>query len=433
MTDLGTTTVHCPRCRAVHAARLVREGNRVLGMSECPEGPPPVELTDDADLFLRLRALDCETADRSRTSDDPLPRAQLYITESCNWRCPVCYAGSGPDEGGAHLPVAECLRRARDAKRRGLRRLILLGGEPTVHPELEAIISGLRGLGLTVSLVTNGQRLADEPTLARRLKAAGLGHVNLQFDTLVPETLRRLRGRDDVELKQRTVRHLVAAGLSYSLTVTVIRLNLSELGAIVRWAAGLPVLPSLVLFQAMVPAGRYPEGLAGVSREAMIGEVLRASVVAGATARHLHVVPRIPAGGLAIHPDCGALLFALRRGEELVPAESALDIARLVQALTGYRDGWLTRLRAAGALLRSPRLGHGCESLAALLGLMPGRVNRRLMLLGFTSFCSPDFLDEQRLARCADHVLLAAGTAPVCRHFGLHTPKPELVPPRTSP
>ena len=145
------------------------------------------------------------------------------------------------------------------------------------------------------------------------------------------------------------------------------------------------------------------------------------------------VVPRIPAGGLAIHPDCGALLFALRRGEELVPAESALDIARLAQALTGYRDGWLTRLRAAGALLRSPRLGHGCESLAALRGLLPGRVNRRLMLLGFTSFCSPDFLDEQRLARCADHVLLAAGTAPVCRHFGLNKHKPEPVPLRTSP
>jgi len=431
--ELGTTSVHCPRCRSVHAARLVREGDRILGVSDCPAGTPPVELTDDADLFLQLRALDCETEERCRTPDDPLPRAQLYITEACNWRCPVCYAASGPDEGGAHLPVAECLRRAQDAKSRGLRRLILLGGEPTVHPELEAIVSGLHGLGITVSLGTNGQRLADEPALAQRLKAAGLAHVNLQFDTLVTETLRRLRGHAEVELKQRAVRHLAAARLPYSLTVTVTRLNLPELGAIVRWAASQPVLPSLVLFQAMVQAGRYPEGLAGVSREAMIGEVLRAGVVTGATARHLHVVPRIPAGGLAIHPDCGALLFALRRGEELVPAESALDIARLVQALTGYRDSWRTRLYAAGALLRSPHPGHGYESFAALLGLLPGRVNRRLMLLGFSSFCSPDFLDERRLARCADHVLLATGTAPVCRHFGLRTPNPEPVPPRTSP
>jgi pyruvate-formate lyase-activating enzyme len=430
--ELGTTTVHCPRCRAVHSARWVREGHRVLGVSDCPAGTPPVELTDDAELFLRLRALDREAAERCRTPDEPLPRAQLYITEDCNWRCPVCYAASGPDGGGAHLPLAECLRRARDAKSRGLRRLILLGGEPTVHPELEAIISGLRALGLTVSLVSNGQRLADEPALARRLKAAGLAHVNVQFDTLEPKTLRRLRGQDDVELKQRAIRHLIEADLPYSLTVTVTELNLPELGAIVRWAAGQPVLPSLVLFQSMVASGRFPEGLTSVSREAMIREVLRAGVVAGATVDHLHVLPRIPAGGIAIHPDCGAILVALRRGAELVPGENAMDIARLVQALTGYRDGWRTRLRAGWALLRSPRPGSRWEAFAALLGLLPGRVNRRLMLLGFTSFCSPDFLDERRLARCADHVLLANGTAPVCRYFGLRSPNSEPVPPRTS-
>ena len=65
----------------------------------------------------------------------------IEITDSCNLRCPICYAGSGPDR-----PLYRCLEHVTamlDAvvKNEGAPDVVQIsGGEPTLHPQLFEIL-----------------------------------------------------------------------------------------------------------------------------------------------------------------------------------------------------------------------------------------------------------------------------------------------------
>ena len=93
----------------------------------------------------------------------------------------------------------------------GVNKIRLTGGEPTVRRDLEDIVRRLAALeGLnTIAVTTNGL------TLHRRLEAlrdAGLTHVNISLDTLVPakfELLTRRKGHDRV---MRSIRAAVELG-----------------------------------------------------------------------------------------------------------------------------------------------------------------------------------------------------------------------------
>jgi cyclic pyranopterin phosphate synthase len=93
----------------------------------------------------------------------------------------------------------------------GVNKIRLTGGEPTIRPDLEDIVrrlSALQGLK-TIAITTNGITLHKR---LEALKLAGLTHVNISLDTLVPakfELLTRRKGHDRV---RRSIRTAVALG-----------------------------------------------------------------------------------------------------------------------------------------------------------------------------------------------------------------------------
>lgn len=92
--------------------------------------------------------------------------AVYYLTYDCDFRCPYCSDGAGRPYyqlGGEPLAAPDVLRLLR-VVRRHCEHVVLTGGEPTRHPELGAVLAGLRGLRFrTVVLTTNGYDL--EPYL----------------------------------------------------------------------------------------------------------------------------------------------------------------------------------------------------------------------------------------------------------------------------
>lgn len=112
---------------------------------------------------------------------------RISLTEKCNLRCQYCM----PEEGVKLTPraqllsTAEILTVARLFVHEGVDKIRLTGGEPLIRPDVVDIIAELKKLeGLkTIAVTTNGMNLARS---LPRLKEAGLSHINISLDTLVP-------------------------------------------------------------------------------------------------------------------------------------------------------------------------------------------------------------------------------------------------------
>ncbi len=150
---------------------------------------------------------------------------RISVTDRCNFRCVYCM----PLEGLPWLPKHDILRYeeitevVRQLAPLGLRRLRLTGGEPTIRPNLDVLISMLRAVpGIEdIALSTNGVKL---PELAKPLVQAGLDRVNISADSLQADRVRAIARRDLGFDLVSAARAATAAGLQpVKINVVVMR------------------------------------------------------------------------------------------------------------------------------------------------------------------------------------------------------------------
>jgi MoaA/NifB/PqqE/SkfB family radical SAM enzyme len=116
----------------------------------------------------------------------------IQVTRLCNQHCLFC---SNPE-----LPVTLGLEESRlqleKLKAADYDGVILTGGEPCMHPELEAIIGQAVEVGLDARIITNGQKTADSAYL-EKLKEAGLSHLHFSVHSVRRRVQARLTGNPD--------------------------------------------------------------------------------------------------------------------------------------------------------------------------------------------------------------------------------------------
>lgn len=85
----------------------------------------------------------------------------LEITEKCNLKCIHCYANSEPAKPlFGNMKSDDWMRVLRDSYDMGCRDVQFIGGEPTLHPDLESFVRYSRELGYNlVEIFTNATRL----------------------------------------------------------------------------------------------------------------------------------------------------------------------------------------------------------------------------------------------------------------------------------
>jgi hypothetical protein len=106
-----------------------------------------------------------------------VPHAILDILRGCNIRCRDCY-NLQPDR---IKPLAEIDAQLDALTRlRKLQSISIVGGEPTLHPDLVEIVRRVRRRGLFVELFTNGVDLNDQ--LLAELKRAGTNVIFLHIE-----------------------------------------------------------------------------------------------------------------------------------------------------------------------------------------------------------------------------------------------------------
>lgn len=86
----------------------------------------------------------------------------LDISRVCNLACWHCYNGSGSDGGHGTMQREDWLDVLVQAAIGGVRRVQLIGGEPTMHPDFADLVDHALNVGLAVEVFSNLTRIKPE-------------------------------------------------------------------------------------------------------------------------------------------------------------------------------------------------------------------------------------------------------------------------------
>ncbi len=106
-------------------------------------------------------------------------RNWVRLTFDCNARCAFCLDAKTHD--GTHRDRHEVKRQILDGRRKGAERLILSGGEPTIHPNfVDFVRLGVAAGYHKIQTVTNGRMMAY-PAFLRAALDAGLSEITFSI------------------------------------------------------------------------------------------------------------------------------------------------------------------------------------------------------------------------------------------------------------
>lgn len=189
----------------------------------------------------------------------------IDVTDSCNQKCPFCFASAGDTGHKRNLTLKEIEAKydlLLDLGEERTFNIQLSGGEPTVRDDLTDIISMARSKGFEyVQINTNGRRIAEEDNYARELKEAGATVIYMQFDGTDDEIYKALRAEPLFELKKRAINNCRKAGLPVILVPTVTRdVNFSNIGEMIEFLLENIDVVKGIHFQPAAFFGRHPGG-----------------------------------------------------------------------------------------------------------------------------------------------------------------------------
>ena len=428
-----TTSSVCTQCLRVVEAKIVIKGSNVYMDKWCPaHGIERVLMADDADYYRTCREVFVKPPEMPQQFNTRMEFGCPYdcglcpdhmqhscltlieLTDHCNLRCPVCFAGSGP-ERLQHKSFAEIIAML-DAvvANEGTPDVVQLsGGEPTLHPDFFAIVEAARERPIRHLMVnTNGIRIAqDEVFVARLAQYRQAFEVYLQFDSFNPATLKRLRGADTSRIHRQALERLNHYDISTTLVVTLEKgLNDHEIGEIIDFALTQPCVRGVTL-QPVQNAGRT-EGYDARLHRLTVSEIRRRIAE---QSPHFELTDVLP---VPCNPDTLAMAYALKLEGGVVPLTRFVDTQTLLgggaNTITFEHNAELKqKLFNAFATNQSPEGQASCLSellcclpkIAAPAGLSYKNVFRVLIV----QFMDALSLDIRALKKSCIHIACADG------------------------
>jgi MoaA/NifB/PqqE/SkfB family radical SAM enzyme len=166
--------------------------------------------------------------------------AVFEICLRCNSACGYCDLPL--NQGRPEMSRAEIARAFAGLHRDGLRHVFVQGGEPLLRRDLLAVLSDLRDIGFSLSLVTNGTRLT--PAIAARLGELGV-EIAVSLDSLDRDTYRAIRGADQLRQVRRGIEALADYPHAKYLTCILSERNRDQVLEVVRFARARGFMPVL--------------------------------------------------------------------------------------------------------------------------------------------------------------------------------------------
>lgn len=180
----------------------------------------------------------------------------VQVNDFCNLACEHCLVSSGPSRGQG-LDTARILNGIDQAVALGISRVFFTGGEPLARPDILDLCSHVVDRHhRELVVLTNGTMLKGErlDTLARLASVAvssptasdgrdeGPGlRLQVSLDGASPEVNDPIRGAASFDRIVEGIRAAVGAGISPTMTTTILRHNIDDLEALVHLASSLNV------------------------------------------------------------------------------------------------------------------------------------------------------------------------------------------------
>jgi len=194
-----------------------------------------------------------------------VPHGTLDLLRGCNVSCPGCY--------NRHSPAVKPFQQIKDELRqmmtlRRVQTVSLLGGEPTLHPQLADIVRHIAAQGIRVLLFSNGVLLTRG--LIRELRQAGcdLIYLHIQRDQRRPDLPAR-PSRHQLQALRRQKAELIAEhGVEVGLVTIGYKRALAEIYEIVGEVLDSPTMHFLTVIEYTNPskfAGLTGDVRAGLS------------------------------------------------------------------------------------------------------------------------------------------------------------------------
>jgi len=335
----------CTTCFRKVDGKIVFQDGRVWMLKHClTHGSERVLIADDVDYYRQSREVYIKPPEMPRLRNTPIHYGCPYdcglcpdheqhsclslleITDSCNLRCPICYANSGP-ERQSHRPLAliESMLDAIVANEGEPDIVQISGGEPTIHPQFFAILDAAKQRPIRHLMVnTNGVRIARDAAFAERLAAyKPQFEIYLQFDSLRSKPLEIMRGADLRDIRMKAIARLNELDLSTTLVVTVQRgVNDDEIGDILDFALKQPCVRGVTV-QPVQVAGRV-DGYDDGANRLTLSEVRRKILEQSDLFAPADLIP------VPCHPDSLCMGYAFKTGDEAVPLTSLVPRDTLI-------------------------------------------------------------------------------------------------------
>ncbi|QDT39822.1 radical SAM protein [Stratiformator vulcanicus] len=372
---LGLTKSLCPSCLDTVEAKIIERGGRVYFRKRCPKcGPRDDFVCSDVTWYDRLEYVTPGKIPKIHAIEpkEGCPRdcglctdheqhtciGIVELTDSCNLKCPMCYAGSAP--GLKHHSVDDCKRAIdRLVEVEGRPEVVQLsGGEPTVHPQFREIYDYACQQPIDYVMInTNGLNFVRDPSLveyvAERKKRT---EVYFQFDSFKESATLELRGAKLVTEKLKAIDALCDADIHIILVCTLQPgLNDDEIGKLVDFGLQRPCITG-ISFQPATYSGRnftpevlenritFPDVISKVCEQTSEGTVF--------TPQDFMPLP-------CAHPNCHQLTYAYRKGGQVTPLPRFIDAKENLDLLANGITFTRPRVRALVERFLS-RMGQGC-------------------------------------------------------------------------
>jgi MoaA/NifB/PqqE/SkfB family radical SAM enzyme len=169
---------------------------------------------------------------KRRVPDDvPVTAASIALFrfgEQCNYRCPMC-SNTGEAALFFHR-TDELLRRLRFLRRCGFQRVVVTGGEPTIHPGFWTIVEQLGAAAMLWDANTHGGSFA-QAGFAQRAVANGLRRAIVSLHSMQGATSAAIFGTTAAAHHSTVagIDRLLEAGVDVMLNCVITRLNLTQL------------------------------------------------------------------------------------------------------------------------------------------------------------------------------------------------------------